>query len=141
MSMFGSMNISASGLEASRKRMEAVASNLANAESSAPVGGQVYQPRRVKLSEAYESFQNELRWQSRGQGVESETVEENRPARLVHDPGHPDADANGMVRIPDIELTDELAEMMAARRAYDAGLTAYSQARELFLNTLDIIRS
>lgn len=142
MNLFRSMNISATGIQASRLRMETASLNLANAESASSDPNQVYQPRRVTLSEAIESLKSGFP-QNRevAMGVHSEVeLQANRAPIALHDPSHPDADAEGMVLYPDVDLSGEMTEMMAARRAYEAGLAAYTQSKETFISTLEIIR-
>lgn len=141
MEVFRTMNINATGIEASRLRMETASLNIANAESSSADINTLYKPRKVKLGEAFESFQENFMQVARSKGVEA-TVETptNLEPVFVHDPTHPDANADGMVMYPAVDLTDEMADMMAARRAYEAGLAAYSQSKETFLSTLEIVR-
>lgn len=133
------MKISQSGLEASRLRLEAASSNLANADVSAKSAEDVYQVQRVVQTTRHSKFKHHLQ-KLEGRGVDSEIEQLDRQARFEYDPDHPDADANGNVYYPDVDFNEELAEMLAARRAYQAGLTAYSEAKEMFHNTLDITR-
>jgi len=137
MGIFSSMNVSVTGLEANRLRMEVAAANLANAESSAPDDASVYQVLRVKLSEAAPTSTAFSQYLAPA-GVKSQVVALERPPRLELDADHPDADGQGMVRYPQVNIVEEMAEMMAARRAYEAGLTAYSEARTMFLKTLEL---
>ena len=121
--------------------METSSLNLANAESAAADPDNVFRPRRVKLGEAFEELKNGFDNRSVSRGVKAEVLLQPEAQPLaVHDPTHPDADADGMVLYPDVDLTFEMTEMLAARRAYEAGLAAYSQSRETFLSTLEIIR-
>lgn len=135
------MNINATGIEASRLRMETASLNIANADSSSADLKSLYKPRKVKLGEALESFQENFMEVARSKGVEAtvQTASNLEPV-FVHDPGHPDANADGMVMYPAVDLTEEMSDMMAARRAYEAGLAAYSQSKETFLSTLEIVR-
>ena len=141
MELFRVMNINTTGIEASRLRMETASLNIANAESASADPNTLYRPKRVKLGEAFETFQERFGQLARSSGVDA-SVEEQPDLEpvAVHDPTHPDADAEGMVLSPAVDLTQEMAEMMAARRSYEAGLAAYSQSRETFLSTLDIVR-
>lgn len=143
MGIFRALNVSASGMRASRQRMDAAALNLANAESTSATPEGVFRPRRIKLGEAMQSFEDSL-WSKAGEGGvlgEEHQLQLQLLPQVRHDPGHPDADANGNVYMAPVEVTDELAELMAARRAYQAGLTAYGQARETYTSTLEILRS
>ncbi len=142
MNLFRTMDISATGIEASRLRMETASLNLANIESASADPTTVFRPKRVTLSEAFESFTDEFGKLSKSKGVSSQVeIQPDAAPLAVHDPTHPDADTNGMVLYPNIDLSAEMAEMMAARRSYEAGLAAYTQSRETFLSTLEIIRS
>ena len=141
MEFFRSMNISATGIEASRLRMETASLNLANAESSSADPNTVFRPKRVKLGEAFDEFQNQFREIARSSGVEAGVLDQPDSEPIaIHDPTHPDANAEGMVLYPNVDMTTEMAEMMAARRAYEAGLAAYTQSKEIFLSTLEIVR-
>lgn len=141
MEFFRSMNINATGIEASRMRLETASLNLSNAESSSATPDRVFRPKRVKLGEAFESFQSQFGEMARSRGVEAKIEEQPGKAPLaVHDPTHPDADGQGMVLYPNVDITAEMAEMMAARRAYEAGLAAYTLSKESFLSTLEIVR-
>ena len=122
-------------------RMEAATMNLANLESSAPSPEFVYRPRRVRLSEARLLLDSGPRSENRELGVSGEVFKQGLAPRATYDPTHPDADENGYVYTPDLDVTTELAELMSARRAYEAGLAAYSQSRETFMATLEILRS
>lgn len=134
MAWFDSMHVSLSSLEASRARMEAASSNLANADSSAPENGAIYKVRRVRLEEnATDSDDgNKL------SGVSKQVQEMNLPPRMVFDPTHPDADSQGMVRYPDVDVITEMSELIHARHSYDAGLAAYNESRNMFSKSLEI---
>ncbi len=137
--MFRSLDISMSSVKAARLRMEATSSNLANANSSAPDDASLYRVLRVDQNEAG-AYQG-LPGLGKPNGVEYRLAPQEKPPRLEFDPDHPDADANGMVRYPDVDVVAEMTELMAARRAYEAGLTAYSEGKQLFFKTLEIGRS
>ncbi|MEW6278096.1 MAG: flagellar basal body rod protein FlgC [Candidatus Eremiobacterota bacterium] len=136
MGFFTSLETSLSAVEAARARMEACSSNLANADSSAPDDASLYRVRRILLREA-----SGLAGPGRPAGVSYQWQELDQAARLVYDPDHPDADQAGLVRYPEVDMIQEMAELMAARRAYEAGLTVYSEARALFLKSLEIGRA
>lgn len=141
MSLYLNMNISQTGLDAARKRLEAASSNLANAESSANSAQEVYQPLRVQQRPAVEETQGPGPSSAlTGRGVFSEMISQQGQERLELDPDHPDADAEGFVHYPEVDINTEIAEMMSARRAYQAGLAAYSEAKQMFHSTLDVLR-
>ncbi len=143
MALYGNMNISQSGLAASRQRLEAASSNLANAETAASTPGAVYQPLRVvqsAQSQAEDLTQPFSSGVPQGRGVLSQVTAMPGRVRAEFDPDHPDADDQGYVYYPDLDVTEEVSEMMAARRAYQIGLTAYGEAKQMFHSTLDILR-
>ena len=134
MAWFDSMHVSLSSLEASRARMEAASSNLANSESSAPVGGELYKIRRIRLEENA----TDAAGGTQLSGVSKQLEQMNLPPRVVFDPTHPDADSQGMVRYPDVDVITEMSELIHARHSYDAGLTAYNESRSMFMKSLEI---
>ncbi len=138
--MYKSMHIALTGLEAARLRLEAGSSNLANLESSASRPQDVYRPRRVILREETTSFRDVL-FPGSGKGVQGTITELSTPAEARWDPYHPDADSQGMVYYPHIDLPREIAEMVAARRSYQLSLTVYAQAKQMFLSALELGRS
>lgn len=129
MAWFSSMHVSLTGLDASKMRIEASTLNLANADSSAPDEASCFKPQRILLREAGER-----------QGVATTRYSQELPARQDYIPDHPDADATGMVRFPEIDVVSEMVEMMAARRAYEIGLATLNEGRHLFNKTLEIGR-
>lgn len=129
MAWFQSLQLSLTGVDASRMRLEAAATNLANAESSAPDDASVYRVKRIQLSERSDEM-----------GVAAQRFEPNLPPRLEYMPDHPDADEAGMVRFPEVDMVHELTEMMAARRAYEIGLSTFNEGRHIFQKTLEIGR-
>ena len=129
----GIFEISASGMDFQRARMEAVASNLANVNTSRGVGGRVYQPLDV-VARSADSASGEM---LTGVG-EATVVERNTPPRVVYNPGHPDADARGYVTLPNINPVEEMVNMMTATRAYEANVRAMNAARMMALRALEI---
>lgn len=127
MDWFSTMRTAVSGLDASRLRMDCATNNLANADNSAPDDASTFMAQRVYLEENTEN-----------QGVKSQVFRPNLPPRLEYLPGHPDADAQGMVRFPDIDVVQEMTDLMAARRAYEIGLATLNESRHIFGKTLEI---
>jgi flagellar basal-body rod protein FlgC len=121
--LFSSLRTSASGLAAERKRIDVIARNIANAHTTRTPEGGPYR-RQVVL------FEPLLRKLERGgtevAGVRVRGVEGDRsaPFEQVHDPAHPDADARGMVLLPNVNATREMADLITAMRAYEANLAA-----------------
>jgi flagellar basal-body rod protein FlgC len=132
--MFDSLRISASGMSAERLRMDVVAANIANADTTRGPDGQPYRRREVVLSPGG-SFDEVLH------GVQvAGIVEDQSPPRRVYDPGHPDADAQGYVSMPNVSPITEMVDLIGASRAYEANVTAMNVAKQMVNRALDIIR-
>lgn len=141
MNYFSSFEISASGLLAERLRLEAVATNLANANTTAAPGSAPYQPVRVVSRPIGSEFTRHL--DGAGvplpSGVQVMSLEKMPVApRLVYDPKHPDADANGFVAHANVDPLSEMVTMMAAVRAYEANIKAISAAKVMAQKALEI---
>jgi flagellar basal-body rod protein FlgC len=144
MDLLQASRISATGLTAQRTKMKIIAENLANAETTRTPQGGPYRRQLVVLSEKTGSqFQGILkRLQDGGSGVEvTEILPSTDDFRLVFNPSHPDADPDtGYVTMPNINVLTEMADMMAARRAYDANATAISNTKAMINRALEIGR-
>lgn len=161
--LLSAINISAQGLSVQRAKMNAVADNIANAETTETAEGGPYRRKRVLVSEVKETrkFSQALRRAdnrltrthaghrsggSRPTGgkvemsfVKGQEVQDPSSSfKLVHDPSHPQADAEGYVKMPDVEIINEMVDMMAATRAYEANTVAISSAKQMARNALDI---
>jgi flagellar basal-body rod protein FlgC len=142
--MFGGLEISASGLTAERLRMDVTAENLANAQTTRGANGQPYRRKEVVLQEAPRSFGATL---SRAMGAGTSggvqvagVVEDSSPLKRVYDPGHPDADAQGYVSMPNVDTVTEMVDLIGASRAYEANVTAMNAAKQMFARTLELLR-
>jgi len=140
MGIFDALDISASGLIAERTRMDVTSQNLANAQSSG------YKRQDVVLRESGGGFANVL-GKAIGasgdspRGVEvAEVTTDQAEQRRVYDPGHPDADAQGYVRLPNVNAVSEMTDLISASRAYEANVTAMNTAKQMFSKTLEILR-
>jgi flagellar basal-body rod protein FlgC len=133
---------SASALGAERTRIEAAVSNLANAESTQSANGQPYRRRDVVLSaEPVESF-NAALGRSTATGVKvARVVEDTSELRRRYEPGHPDADPDGFVSLPNVDASTEMVDMIGASRAYQANLAAIGIIRDLISKALELGRS
>ena len=131
-----SLRIAASGLEAQSSRMRVVSENLANAHSTGTTpGADAYRRKTV-------TFENELDRTSGATLVKLANVGVDRSAfRVEHDPGHPAADAAGYVKLPNVNMLIEMADMREANRSYEANLQVIKQAREMVSMTIDLLRS
>ncbi|MCD6727154.1 MAG: flagellar basal body rod protein FlgC [Solirubrobacteraceae bacterium] len=146
MGLFDALEISASGLSAERLRMDVVAENLANAQSTRGAGGGPYRRKEVVLQEAgggafAMALDAARAGGSASRGVRvAAIVEDGAPDRLVYDPGHPDADARGYVRMPNVNTVTEMVDLIAASRGYEANVTAMQAAKQMFTKTLELLR-
>ena len=145
MDFFSSMNISSSALSAGRTRMNLISSNLANANSTRTPEGGPYKRKDVVFTatQLETPFNRALDGATAKQvrTVEvSEIIEDNNPPRLQYDPSHPDANAQGYVAMPNVNVVEEMADMIGATRAYEANVTAVQAAKSMAMKTLEIGR-
>ncbi len=143
MDIFDSMQISSSAMKAQRLRLNTISSNIANIETTRTPEGGPYRKQEVVFRSTGKVFQQHLDDQLKGaiQGVEvAEIVPSNAPPKMVYDPSHPDANSEGLVAMPNINLFEEMADMMTASRAYDANVTAIKAAKFMAVKALDIGR-
>jgi flagellar basal-body rod protein FlgC len=145
MSLFGGLEISASALTAERLRMDVVAENLANAQTTRGADGNPYRRKEVILQERAGSFGASLSAamgdKGDAKGVEvAGVVEDQTPLKRIYDPGHPDADAEGYVSMPNVDTVTEMVDLIGAQRAYEANVTAMQAAKQMFARTLELLR-
>jgi flagellar basal-body rod protein FlgC len=152
--MFRTLAIAASGLSAQRQRVETIATNIANAETTHTEAGGPYRRRVVVLEsttipgQPYELGPDgtpaPFRLPSGDpletmEGVRVAAIEEdNSEGPLVYDPGHPDADAAGYVRYPNVRVTDEMVDLMSARRIYEANATMFQSAKSMLRAAINL---
>ena len=144
MGLFDALGISSSGLTAERLRMDVTAENLANAQS---VG---YRRKDVVVRESSsgDGFGSVLAGamgsgsgSAAGSGVQVEQVtQDNSPGKRIYDPGNPAADAQGYVRMPNVNPVTEMVDLIDASRAYESNVTAMQAAKQMFTKTLDLLR-
>jgi flagellar basal-body rod protein FlgC len=124
-----SLNISASGLAAQRARLDLIAENLANAETTRTLDGGPYQRQQAVLTADSEG------------GVKvSGIVPDTRPSQRIFEPGHPDADATGYVAMPNVNPVEEMVDLVTATRAYEANVTAFNAGKAMTQKALEIGR-
>jgi flagellar basal-body rod protein FlgC len=147
MAFLDSLNISGSGLTAQKLRMQVVAQNLANAQTTRTANGQPYRRKLVVLSERNDpgAFSTALNASIGGKtslnGVEATAiVDDANDFKLEYDPTHPDADANGYVRLPNVNTVEEMVDIMSASRLYEANVTAFNAMKEMAAKALEIGR-
>jgi len=131
-----SIQVATSGLEAHSTRLRVISENLANAESTAAAPGANPYSRKVV------SFEDEL---DRDTGVDLVQVRnigyDRSPFRVEYDPGNPASDKNGFVKLPNVNIIAEMADMREANRSYTANLQVIKQARELYTMTVDLLKN
>lgn len=163
--IFSGFKISASGMHAQRIRQNAISSNLANAETTRTDKGGPYrrqfvvfkadaEQRDVRLLNVEpelegtttnashlavppDKFTSDERYFGNGVNV-AEIREDSRPPRLVYDPGHPDANGEGYVEMPNINTIEEMTDMIAATRAYEANVTAFNALKSMYMQGMQI---
>ncbi|MRH42254.1 flagellar basal body rod protein FlgC [Aquibacillus halophilus] len=149
MSIFHSINTSASALTSQRLRMDTISSNIANAETTRATINEngEYEPYRRKMV-VFE--QNEQRFSSflrrassgvhsSGSGVRvSEIVEDDEPFKLVFNPNHPDANEEGYVQLPNVDPLKEMVDLMSTTRSYEANVTSLNATKSMLMKALEI---
>jgi len=145
-------DISASALTANRMRMDVISSNVANASTTRGsfVNGEYvpYKRKMVVMDSKGPSFESVLNNTLNGQqqskllkGVNvTKIIEDTSPTKLVYNPAHPDANADGYVNMPNVDVATEMVDMIAAVRAYEANVTALNATKSMFLKALEIGR-
>ena len=139
MSLFAALGASASALDAERARLEVAVSNIANAESTRGPDGQPYRRRDVLLApNSIESFDAVL-GNVGAVGVKvANIVEDQTSFRKRYEPSHPDADGEGFVSMPNVDVPEEMVDMVGAARAYQANIAAINVIRDTFQRSLEL---
>lgn len=128
-----SIDVSASGLAAQRRRLDVVANNIANAETTRTPQGGPYRRQQVVFSAEQAGVE--------GQGVSvTQVIEDQRPPRIIYRPGHPDADEKGFVAMPNVNVMEEMVDMVSATRSYEANVAAVDAAKAMVRKALEIVR-
>lgn len=145
MDLLTALRISASGLSAQRTRLNVLSSNLANANSTKDVDGVGPYKRKDAIFRevTLDNFEKVLDREYRNiSAVEIENIQEDlRPGQLIYDPAHPDANAEGYVEMPNVNVVTELTDIMATSRAYEANVTAMRASKEMVSAALSIGRN
>jgi flagellar basal-body rod protein FlgC len=138
--LFAASAISGSGMSAERLRMEVVANNIANANSTRSANGGPYRRQDVVFAAVLGDVRGPGGVPVLG-GVQAvERVEDPSPLNRVYQPGHPDADADGFVLMPNVQLPIEMVNLMTAARAYEANLRAAQTFRQMNEQALGLLR-
>ncbi|MFD0869196.1 Putative proximal rod protein [Chlamydia abortus] len=149
MKLTGAFDISSSALTAQRLRMDVISSNIANAETNRGrlVDGKwVPYSRKIvtmepKSSQPFAHFLNSAMEGAAGEGVKvTRITEDSTPPKLVYNPTHPDADENGYVHMPNVDILKEMIDMISATRSYEANVTALNASKSMITKALEIGR-
>jgi flagellar basal-body rod protein FlgC len=152
MGLFDAIDASGSGLSAERLRMDVTSENLANAETTKGADGQPYRRKEVVLQadgggvagNSFASILSSVQGTAAGSSVSgvkvAGIVEDPSALKRVYDPGHPDADKDGYVTMPNVNTVTEMTDLISSSRAYEANVTAMQTAKQMFSKTLDLLR-
>ena len=146
MGMFDAINISASGLTAQSFRMDVVAQNIANATTTRTADGTPYQRRTTVLSEGRSIRFSDVIAERRGQATAGsgvrvvDTPADQSDFKLQYDPNHPDANEEGYVQMPNVDIVREYVDMISASRSYEANLTVVNASKKMASKALEIGR-
>ena len=150
MGLFDAIDASGSGLSAERLRMDVTSENLANAQTTKGADGQPYRRKEVVLQQAgtsttsFASVLSSMQGAGGAKSVDgvrvSGIVEDSSALKRIYDPGHPDADKNGYVTMPNVNTVTEMTDLISSSRAYEANVTAMQTAKTMFAKTLDLLR-
>ncbi len=142
MSIFGAMDVSATGMTAQQTRTDIISQNIANVNTTRDADGNAYKRKYVIFEEkSFPTFDETLSFATghTGKGVKvTEIVEDDEEGRLVYDPSHPDADEDGYVMYPNVNTVTEMTDMIDATRAYEANVTVLNSTKGMALKALDI---
>jgi len=141
MNFLKSLETSASGLYAQRKRMDIIASNLANIETTRTEKGGPYRRKMVvmKTKEIDQDFDTMFNSSVKGVQIE-DIVEDQTPFKKIYNPSHPDADGDGYLQKPNVDLIVETTNMLMSRRAFEANIAAIKATRQMAIKALEIGR-
>ncbi|MBQ8798197.1 MAG: flagellar basal body rod protein FlgC [Lachnospiraceae bacterium] len=150
MSLMGSLNVSASGMSAQRTRMDIISQNIANVNTTRDENGDVYRRQTVVFAEKndcnFESILTAMQTgvsrkiDPMGDGVKITGIAEDHvtPMKMVYDPAHPDADADGYVTMPNVNTVTEMTNLIDATRSFEANVTAFNATKNMALKGLEI---
>jgi flagellar basal-body rod protein FlgC len=137
--LLSGIDSTASALDAERIRMDVVSENIANINTTKGLDGKPYQRQQVVFESVLSAQQNSDSSGPVPQTTQVVRVEkDNRPPRMIYNPSHPDANAQGMVAMPDINIHEEMVDMIASSRAYEANIAVARNARSMALLDLSI---
>lgn len=145
MDFMTALDISASGLSSERTHINIISMNLANAKTTRTADGGPYRRRSVVVeatpvdADFKKHMQSAMDKELRGVRVQSVAIDQ-RPHKLVYEPGHPDANTDGYVAYPDINVVEEMAALMTAQRGYEANVSTVETIKQMYNKALEISR-
>ncbi len=143
MDIFTTFKIAASGLQAQRTRLDTISSNIANVDTTSTPEGGPYRKKSVYFQATPIPFADHLQ-NSMGKGLSgvkvTKILEDKSPPLRVYNPSHPDADKDGYVAMPNVNVLKEMTDMMSATRSYEANTTIVKSAKRMALKALEIGR-
>ena len=147
MSILSSLNVSVSGMTAQRQRVNTISENIANANTTRTPQGGPYRRREVIFAAVSNdrTFDEELLAQDRSLDTATQVkvvgvVQDSRPPILRYEPGHPDANEEGYVAMPNITMMEEMVNLMEASRSYEANVAAFNASKNMWQSALDLGR-
>ena len=144
-SLFSALDISASGMSAERFRMEVVANNIANSQTTMDKDGQPFRRKQVVFQTQLNNALSDMRTidgaQSLGGVRVTEVVPDMSELREIYQPGHPHADEKGIVKMPNVHLPNEMVDLVSATRVYEANLKAIQSFKQMIEQSLQLLRS
>ena len=141
MDLIPGLQSSASALHAERIRMEVISQNTANANTTKAENGEPYRRQLVHFDSILRKQMgrnSDLPNNNLSEVQATKIIEDSRPFREVHQPGHPDADENGMVKYPNVHIHEEMADLISASRAYEANMAVIRTSRTLAMQTINM---
>lgn len=155
MSFANTLKVSASGLSAQRLRMDVISNNLANANSTRTDGGGAYKRQQVVFSPMFQQklyrYSNPASYEGQFMPLDSREdaggvkvvsiSQDSRAGKMVHDPSHPDANSDGYVEHPNVNVIAEMTDMISANRSYEANVTSIQTIKAMAMKALEIGRA
>ena len=141
MSIFNSLHINASGLGLERLKLDTISSNIANINTTRTEDGGAYIKKEVLFEESLKHVKSSLTGnvEKKSFGVKATDIAENEDGMVIeYNPTHPDADENGYLQLPNVNMADEMIDMITAQRSYDANVTAMNASKEMLKKALEI---
>ncbi len=141
MSVFNSMKINASGLTLERLKMDIASTNIANVNTTRTEEGGPYRRKEVVFQESLLNARNNITGQmeKKSFGVKvTEIMEDDENFKIIYDPNHPDADEDGYVMMPNVNMVDEMISLIKTQRSYEANITALNTSKNILKKALEI---